>query len=224
MVALPNAHAPQGGESLPTGQQPGSTSEIANAKHDVSEESVRYAQKPDYEWFVLRATRGRELKAYETLLSKGVITYLPTRHGLRTKNGRRKWCRLPLVPQLLFLYSKRKEADTLVNCTPELNYLSYYYNHFAVGSSGYNPPLTVPYNEMLNFIRVTSVNNVHVMNVSPEQVHYKCGELVRIIDGDFAGVIGKVARVKGQQRVVVKLEGVCIVATAYIPKSFIEKI
>ena len=44
-----------------------------------------------------------------------------------------------------------------------------------------------------------------------------------LIDGAFKGVVGKVARVAGQQRVVVEVEGVCLVSTAYVPSAFIEK-
>lgn len=87
-----------------------------------------------------------------------------------------------------------------------------------------NPPLTVGYNEMMNFIRVTSLNNEHVRLVESQHCHYKSGDKVRIVDGDFAGVEGKVARVAGQQRVVIELPGVCLVATAYIPTAFIKPI
>lgn len=36
------------------------------------------------------------------------------------------------------------------------------------------------------------------------------------------GVVGKVARIAGQQRIVVEISGLCLVATAYIPTDFIE--
>jgi len=87
-----------------------------------------------------------------------------------------------------------------------------------------NPPLTVPYNAMMNFIRLTSINNEHIRLVRPDQCHYRSGDIVRIIDGEFCGITGRVARVAGQQRVVVSLEGVCLVTTAYIPSGFIEKV
>ena len=45
---------------------------------------------------------------------------------------------------------------------------------------------------------------------------------VRVIAGDFKGVVGKVARIAGQQRIVVEISGLCLVATAYIPTDFIE--
>ena len=53
----------------------------------------------------------------------------------------------------------------------------------------------------------------------------KKDELVRIIDGPFVGVMGKVGRASGQQRVFVELQGFnSIVATAYIPNDFIQKL
>ena len=52
----------------------------------------------------------------------------------------------------------------------------------------------------------------------------KKGDKVRVIKGDFAGIEGELIRVKGHKRVVVRLEGVVSLATAYIPGSFLEKI
>lgn len=75
---------------------------------------------------------------------------------------------------------------------------------------------------MMNFIKTTSTENEHVRLVSSEQCHYKSGDIVKVINGEFEGVIGKVARIAGQQRVVVEVSGLCLVATAYIPKDFIE--
>ena len=50
------------------------------------------------------------------------------------------------------------------------------------------------------------------------------GDKVKIVGGDFKGVEGTVARVSGQQRVVVEIQGLCLIATAYIPTAFIEPI
>lgn len=88
--------------------------------------------------------------------------------------------------------------------------------------TGKNPPVTIPDNEMLNFIKLTSVNSEHIMVLPPERCHFKSGDLVRVIDGAFTGVVGRVGRAAGQQRVIVVLEGVCNVATAYIPNDFIQ--
>ena len=48
--------------------------------------------------------------------------------------------------------------------------------------------------------------------------------MVRITDGKFKGVVGRVAKYKGQLRVGVVVEGMMTVATAYVPRGFLEKI
>lgn len=175
------------------------------------------------QWFVLRATYNRQKQAYDYIVNKGVEAYLPLHYVQKNVNGKRKRFLEPYLPQLLFVYASDGEVRELVEDTPELSFLTYYYNHFKKTAEGKNPPLVVPYRSMMNFIRVTSVENEHIKVVSPEQCHYKSGDIVRVIEGDFAGVEGRVARVSGQQRVVVEIEGVCLITTAYIPSAFLAK-
>ena len=77
---------------------------------------------------------------------------------------------------------------------------------------------------MENFILATSNKNQHLKFVDESQCHFKGGELVKVIDGAFKGVEGRVARVSGQQRVIVTLSQVGLVSTAYIPTAFIQVI
>lgn len=88
--------------------------------------------------------------------------------------------------------------------------------------NGFHPPMVVSFVDMENFIRITRITNEHVMVVTPAMCHFKNGDMVKVTEGDFKGVVGKVARVAGQQRVIVELCGLCMVATAYIPSAFIE--
>ena len=111
----------------------------------------------------------------------------------------------PLIPNLLFAYTTAEKAEEYVNNTPAVSYLSYYYNHFKQDDNRKNPPLTVSDEEMSRFILATCNRNQHLLFVQPSQCHFKGGEQVRVIDGTFAGVEGKVARVAGQQRVVISL-------------------
>ena len=48
--------------------------------------------------------------------------------------------------------------------------------------------------------------------------------MIRITDGKFKGVVGRVAKYKGQLRVGVVVEGMVTVATAYVPRGFLEEI
>lgn len=47
-------------------------------------------------------------------------------------------------------------------------------------------------------------------------------ELVKVIKGDFKGVIGEVVRVAGQQRVGINIERLGTFVSAYIPSDFLE--
>lgn len=208
------------------GKLPSRIGLTANVLPEKSKEgvSVRYAQDANKQWFVLRATYHREKKAYDYLIAKGIEAFIPFHRTLRLTQGKHKFVVESYLPSFLFVYATAEVVKEYVENTPELPFLSYYYNHFVTTEEGKNPPLTVPYDSMMNFIKVASVDKRHVKVISPEQCHYKNGDLVKVIYGEFKGVVGKVARVSGQQRVVVEIEGVCLISTAYIPNAFIEKI
>ena len=101
--------------------------------------------------------------------------------------------------------------------------LSFYYDHTVHLESDptKNPPLVIPPTAMDNFIRLTSIRNPHIIPVSSPNIHFKLGDLVLITEGEFAGIRGRVARIAGQQRVVVELFDGCLVGTAYVPKNAI---
>lgn len=184
--------------------------------------SVRYAENPRKKWFVLRATYGRAIKAYHIITDDNEEAYIPMRYVLKKMCGKMKRIMVPLLPNIIFVYASVEYVSSLVKDNPKASFINYYLNHFKQDDSGKNPPLTVGYNEMMNFIRVTSIINEHIKTVESSQCRYKSGDLVKIVDGDFKGIQGKVARVAGQQRVIVEIEGLCLVATAYIPTAFIE--
>ena len=128
--------------------------------------------------------------------------------------------------QSLFVYATREAVNSIIRKKgDETSILKFYLDKTKpLEENGKHPPLTIPFPAMANFIKATSTNSEHVRIVSPEQCHYKNGDIVKIIDGEFKGVTGKVARIAGQQRVVVEISGLCLVATAYIPTDFIKVI
>ena len=75
---------------------------------------------------------------------------------------------------------------------------------------------------MENFIIATCNNSEHLKFVDESQCHFKGGEIVKVIAGMFKGVEGRVARVSGQQRVIISITQVGLVSTAYVPSAFIQ--
>ena len=186
--------------------------------------SVGYAHEPDKHWYVMRASYGREDRASDYLVEDGTYTYIAKRYVEKFYHGRRRRTLEALIPNLLFVYTTEEKAYHYIRHTPELSFLTFYYNHFSLDAEQKNPPLTIACKEMENFIRATCNRSEHLRFVNPSQCHYKSGERVRVTDGVFQGVEGRVARVCGQQRVIVTLQDVGLISTAYIPTAFIEKL
>ena len=194
---------------------------IPEAKSSKTGVSVRYVPTSGKSWYVFRASYGREDKASDYIIEDGTFVYIAKRYTRKVIKGKQKKVLEALIPNLLFVYTTEDKAEEYVKETPALSYLTYYYNHFEKNKEQKNPPLVVSCKEMENFILATCNKSEHLRLVEESQCHYKGGEMVRVIDGLFKGVEGKVARVSGQQRVIITLSKVGLISTAYVPTAFL---
>ena len=195
---------------------------IPEAKSSQTGVSVRYVPTPDKSWYVFRASYDREDKAFDYIVADGTFAYIAKRYARKLVNGRQKKVLETLIPNLLFVYTTEAKASEYIKNTPPISYLSYYYNHFEQDKYRKNPPLTVSCKEMENFILATCNRSEHLKFVTESQCHFKGGETVMVVDGPFKGTEGRVARVSGQQRVVLSLSNVGLISTAYIPTAFLR--
>lgn len=84
--------------------------------------------------------------------------------------------------------------------------------------------MIVPDNQM-NSLKIICEAEADDTLVSLEKVpKFEKGQLVKIVDGAFNGVIGRVARWKGQQRVGVVVDELMTVMTAYVPSAFLKPV
>ena len=224
MNALLNAHTPKGRSKSP---HVGLTSNVLpEAQRSQTGVSSDYVQKADHEWFVLRVTYNRTQKAYSIVSTSDVQSYMPMHYVIKKEIGKKKRTLQPLLPNLFFVYATRETVNSIIKKKgEETSVLKFYLDKTKpLEDNGKHPPLTIPFTSMTNFIKATSTDSDHVRIVSAEQCHYKSGDMVKVIDGEFKGVTGRVARIAGQQRVVVEISGLCLVATAYIPNGFLETV
>lgn len=85
-------------------------------------------------------------------------------------------------------------------------------------------PLVVPDRQMHSFIAVAGAYDEQIVYLDPTIVSLREGDRVRIVGGVFSGVEGIFIRIKGDRRVVVSIEGVMAVATAFVHPSLIEPV
>ena len=224
MNALLNAHTQHEDQMSP---RIGFVSDVLpEAQRSQTGVSSDYVQKADHEWFVLRVTYNRTQKAYSIMSTSDVQSYMPMHYVIKKEIGKKKRTLQPLLPNLFFVYATRETVNSIIKKKgEETSVLKFYLDKTKpLEDNGKHPPLTIPFTSMTNFIKATSTDSEHVRIVSAEQCHYKSGDIVKVIDGEFKGVTGRVARIAGQQRVVVEISGLCLVATAYIPNGFLETV
>lgn len=175
-------------------------------------------------WYALRTTYGRERKAYEYLIKKKVVAFYPTLTVTRLVNGKKKTVEISRLPNIFFAYGTEDEIKAYVYDNVNLPYLRFYYRKVHAGRMAGKEPLIVPDHQMETFRIICKAGEEDII-VSADEIHkFKIGQTVRVIDGQFKGVIGKVTRYQGQQRVGIVIDGLITIATAYIPKAFIEQL
>ena len=217
---MPDVDIRRGKEPQRFGLTASATPEANGSQTGVS---VENAQSETKQWYVLRVSYGRAEKANEILKAKGIETHLPLHAIYKEVNGKRKKQRIPLLPNFLFSNTTLSVLQSILKSSPDLSFITFYYDHFNMKSDGKNPPLVVPKESMDNFIKLTSIDDEHILLIDEVNGTYKQGDYVHIIDGPFKGIEGRVTKITGQKRVIVELPGLCSVATAYIPKGFIKE-
>ena len=220
-ASLYNGQPTDTGSSCPSARLTSCTPSISKNKDGVSVKNVPSRNK---QWFVLRVSYGRIIKAKAFVEAKGLECYVPLRYKEVRKQGKKRIITEPLLPSFIFVHASAEQVDSFlqnknIKAPENKALLSYYYDHTShcEKSPTKNPPLVISDAAMDNFIRLTFIHNPHIIPVTSDNIKYKLGDEVVITEGEFKDIHGRVTRIAGQQRVVVELFDGCLVATAYIP-------
>ena len=213
---LPEALSTVSAESSQTGVS-------TRSVHILSKSKVQKEEEISH-WYALRTTYGREKKAYDYLTAKGVTAFYPTTNVVKLIKGKRKVVTESRLPNIFFAYGTEEQLKSFVYDNVNLPFLRFYYRHIHVGNKIEKFPMIVPNNQMtsLKIVCEADVDNIIVSLVDVPK--FQTGQWVKVVDGAFKGVMGRVARWQGQQRVAVVVDGLVTVCTAYVPSAFLEKI
>ena len=236
--ALKDVHTIGGGETPPCA---GFTSNaLPEAQSDVFAESsqtgvstrnalyatgIKPQRKEDVpHWYALRCTYGREKTAYDYLVANGIIAFYPTINVVKLINGKRTVITESRLPNIFFAFGTEEQLKTFVYDNVNLPYLRFYYRHEHVGSRVIKTPLIVPNYQMESLKIICEAETSDIIVSLSSVPNFQAGQMVRVIEGTFKGVIGRVKRWQGQQRVGVIIGDMATFATAYVPSAFLEKI
>ena len=200
-------------------------------------------------WFALRATYSRELKVQALLNERGLRTFVPmmwrrcpVKPGMTVNSGKpvkpgmtvkpvkpgmtgtpssptqsgisRKL--VPAVSNLCFVRWTKTALDIFIRSFGDASPVTYYWDRTA------NRPLTIPDKAMEDFIAVASTMDEDLIYITEISAKLREGQTVKVKEGPFKGVEGKIVRIRKSRRILVELPGMMAVASTYVAPEFLE--
>lgn len=174
----------------------------------MSEEQIQM------KWFAMRTAPMQEVAMRDKLLAADVEAFVPVKEEVKLVQNKRKKVLKALIPRMLFLRTNPSLVFDLVK--RDFSQLS-----FVIDKTS-SSPMIVPDKQMNDFKTFIEFFNGSFMLFDQ---NIKVGDKVRVIGGELKGLEGELIRIRGHKRLVVRLEGLVVLAAeAYIPRQFIERI
>ena len=167
-------------------------------------------------WFALRATYSRELKVQTALNERGVRTFVPMMWQSSSARPGTQRKLVPAVSSLVFVYWTREALDAYIRSFGDARPVNYYWDRTI------NAPLTIAEKDMENFIAVASTLDEDLIFLTEVSDKLREGQPVRVKEGPFKGVEGKIVRIRKSRRILVELPGMLAVASTYVAPEELE--
>lgn len=209
-------HEPKQQEALTTNKPIPSEAVVPQSGESTVE---GWGDEASLHWYAVRVLNNRVFPYEEYLRGIGVEYYLPTEERFVEREGQRRKKRWPVVPSLVFIHT---DEETALRVVKESSIPSHLYTR--TDSQGFKSPASIPDRQMEIFILISSSGEKGLEFYDASELKLDVGHRVRVIDGIFRGAEGYIKRIKGNRRFVVAIDGVCCVATHYIPVAFLQKI
>lgn len=130
-----DAHTSGGGERPPCAGL--ASYALPEVQHAVSAESSHTGVSTQYvhtatgdkdepHWYALRATYGREKKAYDYMTAKGITAFHPITNIVRLIKGKRKFVTESRLPNIFFAYGTEEQLKSFVYDNVNIPFLRFY--------------------------------------------------------------------------------------------------
>ncbi len=169
-------------------------------------------------WYALKVFYNKVFDLRDTLAGRVDDTYIPVTVSVVERGGVKKRVERPLISSLMFIRATPEAAASL---GPVIEGKAMIYT--AMTAAGRHP-VAIPDREMNIVMLVTWRGECGVEYIGDDMTRYHSGDRVRVIDGPFKGSEGHIVRIRGDHRLVVTIDGLCAIATGYIPRPFLQKI
>lgn len=157
-----------------------------------------HLQKPIYKWYAIYTKANNEKKVFDHLKEDAIECYLPLKKTLRQWSDRKKWIDVPLFRCYVFVKVSYIEFFRALKIPGVVYYVSF-------GGE----PQSIPDNQ-IEYIQRMAEQKDRDIEVSFNNI--KKGSEAEILIGPLKGLQGEVVRLKGQNRLVIRLMsmGLCV--------------
>jgi transcription antitermination factor NusG len=132
------------------------------------------------------------------------------------KNGQQKKVIVPAISNLCFVRASYVNLKSFMDSLGEGNPARFIWDKAT------RKPVVVPDKSMEDFIKISLSMSDEILFLEEVSQKLREGQKVRISEGPFKGVEGRVVRIKKSRRVMVELPGMLAVTTNYIPVQNLE--
>ena len=167
-------------------------------------------------WYALRVSYSRELKVQQQLREKGIETFVPMIWRRIEKDGKKTRKLVPAINNICFVHWTYQDITDYIKGFVEKSPVHFYWDRTSAS------PLVVPDKAMEDFMKVSSSMDEDLIYITEISDKLREGQTVKVKEGAFAGVEGKVVRIKKSRRILVELPGMLAVATTYVSPSMLE--
>ena len=162
----------------------------------------------DKQWIVVRSKPRSEKVAHNELVKKNIESYLPLLKERRKWSDRKKWVEFPLFSSYLFARIEIKDSIFVLQ-TQGVNTIVKFGKQIAIVQ-----------NSVIEAIRLAMEGGYELEPVE----YFVEGNIVEVVAGPMKGVKGIVAKLKGQNRLIIKIDAIQQALSIQIESKFIRKL
>ena len=162
----------------------------------------------DKQWIVVRSKPRSEKVAHSELVKKNIEAYLPLLKERRKWSDRKKWVEFPLFSSYLFARIDIKDSIFVLQ-TQGVNTIVKFGKQIAIVQ-----------NSVIEAIRLAMEGGYQLEPVE----YFVEGNRVEVVAGPMKGVKGIVAKLKGQNRLIIKIDAIQQALSIQIESKFIRKL
>ncbi len=162
----------------------------------------------DKQWIVVRSKPRSEKVAHNELVKKNIESYLPLLKERRKWSDRKKWVEFPLFSSYLFARIDIKDSIFVLQ-TQGVNTIVKFGKQIAIVQ-----------NSVIEAIKLAMEGGYQLEPVE----YFVEGNRVEVIAGPMKGVKGIVAKLRGQNRLIIKIDAIQQALSIQIESKFIRNL